>query len=450
MSDPAEPLRQSIRALLSLLKLVRLHATLENVVFAEQIPALLAPLGAVFEREAALTLEARDGLALANRRLVRGLSTQVQGEWQQALGALGLEAVWFGRLPTEEDLRRFLGLIQAHQGQSDPAEAIVRGLAEWGLAGRLRVARAGEGGGTAEARTVRMGEAAYFPLAYARLLVLLRELSRSLAEPELQRYFRHKLHRAAGELAGLAPLYADRLLALTTLRPEGEPLFGRLANLGLLALLVGQRLGLARRQLADLMLAALTHRLGAEGEGAAAAAEAGRRALQHFVGGRELSQKALVTALVALEQNGVAPAAEGVPPGLHPYARIVEVCRDYEAWTGGPEGLRPDEAVARIVGDRSSRYDRTAARALANLLGQWPPGSTVELDTGEVAVVLQANPGSPGRPLVAVARTPGGADAEGRLLDLAERDVQGRFRATVVRAVDARSLGIRPQEYLLG
>lgn len=453
MSDPAEDLRQSVRALLALLKLIRLHADLSNVVFAEQLPALLGPLQAVFQREAALTLEAREGLALANRRLVRGLSVQVQAEWHAALSGLGLEAIWFGRLPDEGDLRRFLGLVQRHAGDPDPAESIARGLAEYGLSGKLRVAKLGEGGGTAEARSVRLGEAAYFPLAYSRLLVLLREMARSLSDPELHRYFRQKLHRAAGELAGLAGLYPDRLLALTTLRPEGEPLFAHLAGTGLLALLVGQRLGLPRRQLADLMLSAVAHGLGGHAPGERGPpGEAARRALQAFAAGRELSTKALLTTLVALEQAGQAPETEGAPPGTHPYARVLAACSDYQALVthGRPGGapLRPDEALAGILGDREGRYDRTVARALGNLLGHWPPGSVVRLTTGELAVVLQANPGFPGRPLVAVARAPDGSDSGGRLLDLAERDVQGRFRTEVAGPADAA--GIDPRAYLLG
>ena len=63
----------AVRQLTALLKLVRLHGGLENVVFAEQIPVLAEHLRAVFEHERAFHVETRETLVLANRRIVKGI-----------------------------------------------------------------------------------------------------------------------------------------------------------------------------------------------------------------------------------------------------------------------------------------------------------------------------------------------------------------------------------------
>jgi hypothetical protein len=438
----AECVSSAVRQLTSLLKLARLHGSLENVVFAEQIPTLCERLQAVFEYERAFHIEARESLVLANRRIVKGIGQAVAAECSSAFVGYGLSGVWFGAALGEEELRTFLEVLasrsSAKEGESS-AESINGTLESFGLIARVRVISVDEAGGTADQRRVSVGDADYFPLAYGRLLVLLREHARHAEEPELGRYFRQKLHRAAGEIARLVGAHRRRLMALTTIRDEQDPRFTRLANLGLLALLVGHELGLARRQLADLALAAFqgaSHTLVDEVEQRA-------HALAGFARNRELNYTSLCTAVVGLAAPGGA--------GVHPYARIVRLCAAYHDLINGAEGreaLRPDEAIKSLL--ESGGHEETIGHALANLVGVYPTGSVVRLATGAVAVVLYPNPGFPGRPLVSVARNADGSDGEGRLVDLAEQDVRGAFRVEIEASLDPAEVGIRVSDFLLG
>jgi len=86
-----ERLGQTIRHLTSLMKLVRLHDGLENVVFAEQIPAFQEHLRGVFESERALHVEARDGLILANKRIVKGVGMMKYEMLEYGPGPMGNE-----------------------------------------------------------------------------------------------------------------------------------------------------------------------------------------------------------------------------------------------------------------------------------------------------------------------------------------------------------------------
>lgn len=447
----AESLAGTIRLLTSLLKLVRLHDGLDNVVFGEQIPPFLEHLAQVFQQERALHVEARESLVLANKRIVKGVGQGVADEYQQALGGLGLSGIWIGRALEDEELRRVLRIIQTEASQDDPAKAILEALDQYGLIAKVRVVPLGEGGGTADQQTVKVGDAEYFPLAYGRLLVLLREYARHAEDPELGRYFRQKLHRAAGEIARLVARYTRRIMALTTIRNPGDPLFSHLANVGLLSLVLGHELGLNRRQLADLSLAAFMQGVGEAFAGARAGRPRAHRILGAFAHDREISYKALCTAVVALapEVGAEAPAAGEV----HPYARMIRICAQYDGLLAGAppdrEPLRPDEAIERLFDD-ADQHDPTMLKAFANLIGVYPTGSVVRLSSGERAVVIYPNPGFPGRPLVAVARNADGSDGEGRLIDLAEKDVRGEYRAEIAETLDPVAEEIRASDYLLG
>jgi hypothetical protein len=446
--NPRQDVITVVRVLTSLLKLRRLHEDLDNVVFAEPVDKLVATLVRVFEHERSLQLEARDDLVFANRRIVRGLSQVGVDEFGAAFGDAKLGGLWLGAALDASEVRRFLGILQSEGDGDEPSEGIGKALTQWGLQSKVRVLAIGEVGGTAESHNVQIGEAAYFPLAYARLIVLLRELARNQSQPELGRYFRQKLHRAAGEIAGLGKKHPERLMALLTIRntsPNQD--FSRLANTGLLALLLGQRLGLTRRQLADMVLSSylsgLDQTLGAKD-----------RAFGSFVRGRDLSYKALCSAVVALGHSGRLPDATGHrPEGEHPFGQIIALCMAYQDLTTDTDdraGLRPDEAVKVLLEAKDGRHDPTLVKLLANMLGLYPCGTVVRLSTGETAVVVYPNPGFPGRPLVSVALSPEGETGDGRLVDVAEKDVQGEFRVTIQDTLGSSEHQLEVANFLLG
>jgi len=83
------------------------------------------------------------------------------------------------------------------------------------------------------------------------------------------------------------------------------------------------------------------------------------------------------------------------------------------------------------------------------LMGLFPIGTLVRLNTEELAVVTQTHPDDPFRPQVKLI-----TDGHGDRLELPlltntwERDSRGNFARAVVEAVDGNEVGVDPLTYL--
>ena len=97
-------------------------------------------------------------------------------------------------------------------------------------------------------------------------------------------------------------------------------------------------------------------------------------------------------------------------------------------------------------------YDPVVVKSFINLIGVYPVGTCVILDTYEVAVVHAANPdvSQVHRPVVRIVAAPDGAiESSGFLADLAQRDEQGNFPRTIVKVTDPEKYGIKVSDYFV-
>lgn len=112
---------------------------------------------------------------------------------------------------------------------------------------------------------------------------------------------------------------------------------------------------------------------------------------------------------------------------------------------------RPADEVLRDFRENESLgFDPVIVKALTNLLGVYPVGSCVILDTREVALVHPANPDPSfmSHPVVRLLCDPDGSWLDpAPLVDLADTDDEGNYHRSVVRVTDAQRYGIRAGEY---
>ena len=97
-------------------------------------------------------------------------------------------------------------------------------------------------------------------------------------------------------------------------------------------------------------------------------------------------------------------------------------------------------------------FDLVLVKALINLLGIYPVGTCVILDTYELAIVHAANPDVQfiNRPMVRIISSDLGAiHAEGPVVDLAERHDDGTFRRSIIKVVDPAKYNIIPSDYFV-
>lgn len=265
------------------------------------------------------------------------------------------------------------------------------------------------------------------------------------------------------------------LINLTAIRDYDEYTFTHSVNVCIFAVALGRRLGLTKLQLYELGLAALMHDVGksrvpvdflqkegglteAEWRGIAAHPWLGVLALFQFR--REQEQLSYRAMTVAYEHHMKCDLS-GYPKPLRPRqlsmtSKIVAVADGYDAATSRRAYQTvpyPPPAVLQEMRDNPRRgMDQTVVKAFINLLGIYPTGTLVVLDTFELAVVHAANPNQEAlsRPVVKIV-----SDANGLMLnptplvDLAIPDANGEYGRTIIKTADPERYGINLNDYIV-
>jgi len=152
----------------------------------------------------------------------------------------------------------------------------------------------------------------------------------------------------------------------------------------------------------------------------------------------------------------------GYPKALRPreqgiFSRIVAVADGYDAATTRRSyqtvPIQPDQVLREMWENPRRGYDRILVKALINLIGIYPVGTCVILDTLEVAVVSAPNPdgGQLNRPLVRIVIDQDGAGVPppGRTENLAEQDASGSFLRSIVKVTNPDRYGIVVGDYFV-
>jgi HD-GYP domain-containing protein (c-di-GMP phosphodiesterase class II) len=211
------------------------------------------------------------------------------------------------------------------------------------------------------------------------------------------------------------------VMGLATLGHHDEYTYMHAVNVCLVAVTMGRLLGLDRRALADLGVAALLHDVGKNAvadqvrhpieawtEAERAAAERhpieGARLLARST---TLSETSLRCLRVALEHHagpGGYPELRSRAPSV--LSRIVACADCYVSLqTHRSERGRtvtPCEALGMVLGPLAGRFDPGLRQVLVQSVGFYPPGQLVKLDDGAVAVVLAPDPADLARPHVRI------------------------------------------------
>ena len=113
------------------------------------------------------------------------------------------------------------------------------------------------------------------------------------------------------------------------------------------------------------------------------------------------------------------------------------------------KGLATDR-IRNIMGEQGNpAFNQPLLKRFVNLMGLFPVGNLVRLNTDELAVVSAEHPTDPFRPQVKILTDKTGARLEAPLLvNTWERDGRGEHLRAVVEAVDPEPLAIDPLTYL--
>jgi HD-GYP domain-containing protein (c-di-GMP phosphodiesterase class II) len=264
------------------------------------------------------------------------------------------------------------------------------------------------------------------------------------------------------------------LLALTALKAFDAQTFLHSVNVCILATALGQRLGLNKRELSELGVAAFFHDLGKMNvpkpvlnkPGTFSPTEWEIMKTHPLEGVRTLFRSDQITelmmkvALVGLEHHmrydltGYPRMGDQWDIGV--MSRIVSIADCYDAMTSRrtyeKDRLIPHRVMLHMLGRSGKNFDPVLMRLFVGLMGLYPVGSLVELSAGDLALVVATDPADPVRPLVRLVRTGSGETIPGsdlRLRRLADRAVHRGDELPIRCALDPEPLGIDLAAYLL-
>jgi hypothetical protein len=152
----------------------------------------------------------------------------------------------------------------------------------------------------------------------------------------------------------------------------------------------------------------------------------------------------------------------GYPKTVRPrevglFSRIVAVADGFDAATTRRSyqtvPIEPDQVLREMWENPRRGYDPILVKAFINLIGIYPVGTCVILDTLEVAVVSAANPDTRllNRPMVRIAIDVDGAmvPPPGQPVDLGEQDAAGRFQRSIVKVTNPARHGITVGDFFV-
>lgn len=264
------------------------------------------------------------------------------------------------------------------------------------------------------------------------------------------------------------------LVGLTTIRDYDDYTFTHSVNVCIFSVALGKRIGLSRMQLYDLGLGALFHDIGKSRVPAEIINKSGqldenewRMIASHpWMGLLALFQLKESTefpyrAMRVAYEHHMKRDVSGYPRSLRTksiglFSRIVACADAFDAATSRrsyqTEPLSPASVLAELRDNARCGQDQVVVKAFVSLLGIYPVGTFVVLDSFELAIVHSVNPDPSlvSRPMALIVSDDlGNVRHPGDLVNLAEMDETGNFRRSIIKTANPDRYGVRVGDYFI-
>jgi HD-GYP domain-containing protein (c-di-GMP phosphodiesterase class II) len=282
-----------------------------------------------------------------------------------------------------------------------------------------------------------------------------------------------KALRVIQNMVDLVMVDESIVLGISTIRDYDDYTFTHSINVAILSMCLGRRIGISRTSLHRLGICGLFHDLGkldipveiirlprklneSEFEVVKKHTIYSVAQIIKLQAAPDLKSKILLPPFehhMKYDLSGYPQTPQKKPVSL--FGRILTITDVFDAITS-PRNYRPmtltqDQALGYMLELSGTYFDPILLKAFINMIGIYPVGSLLELDTGELALVIEAGKADDGtRPKVVILDSDEqGGYSKGEVVDLDESDPQSNaFQRNIVKSLHPSIYGIQPAEFL--
>ncbi len=261
--------------------------------------------------------------------------------------------------------------------------------------------------------------------------------------------------------------------AISTLRVFDDYTYTHSVNVAMLSMCIGRRINLSRRNLVNLGMCALLHDLGK--------IEIPKEVLhkkeklddselklieEHSLNSSRLMLKLKASPdskariLVPMFEHHLKYDLSGYPHAdwkkpLTLFGKIISIADKYDTLTSSRAYRRsllsPDRALGYMFDRAGKAYDPILIKVFINIMGVYPVGTLMKLDTDELALVVSSpSRNFSKRPLVCVLEKEGeGSYKKKEIINLDERDTEtGNYVRDIIETYHPANFGIQPVQHI--
>jgi HD-GYP domain-containing protein (c-di-GMP phosphodiesterase class II) len=261
------------------------------------------------------------------------------------------------------------------------------------------------------------------------------------------------------------------LISMTAIKDYDEYTYYHSVNVSILSVALGIKLGLNKKKLSELGIAAFLHDIGkvnipgeilnkvtpfSDSEWAVMKKHPAE-GVKTIVTSMKIDPVTIRSAIVSFEHHlnydgsGYPPVP--APPKLDLYSNIITITDRYDAMTSARVYERvpktPEEALRQLQKRAGYDIDPLLLKIFIRLTGVYPTGTMVILDTGEMGVVCRGNSDIADRPMVTLIYDSQGSKGEHVIVDLSEKGPGGNYLRTIKKSLDANKYDVNVTEYIL-
>ena len=350
-----------------------------------------------------------DGIPLADVHGSRELA--------ERLRAIGIERIAFDRGVASDELLAFVrGIAAAQPAGADGTGDELAALASTHIhVGRLTLQQRVESG----PGDMRAMQRSYQNAVAGAEAIWAQAVAEGSPDPAM-------VTRLVDGLASAVAQNRRAMLALTAMYRYDNYTFTHMVNVSVLIMAQARGLGIDGVLLRQFGLAGLMHDIGKIRTPAEILTNRGRLSegefaiiMKHPVDGAEILRRRLelppISAVVAFEHHlrvdGSGYPARVVRPSLNLATQLCSIADVYDAMRSQrsyQQAFPTDRILAVLQQNDGTRFEQRLVRRFSQLMGIYPVGNLVRLDTGALAVVLRIHAPDPARPVVRIIVGPDG------------------------------------------